>query len=53
MSISRCMCEPRETVQSLGDDTYAVVTGSKGAWKHGQHTERGSPCQWVASLAHR
>ena len=53
MSICCCMYEPTETAQSLGDDTHAVATRSKEAWKHGQHTERGPPCQWVAGLAHR
>ena len=34
------MCEPMWTVQSLGDDTHAVVKRPKWAREHGLHTER-------------
>ena len=51
--MSCCMCEPMETAQSLGDDTHAVVKRPKWAWEYGIDTERGPPCRWVASLAHR
>ena len=35
--MSRCMCEPLETAQSLGDDTRAVVARPKWAREHGLH----------------
>ena len=38
MSMFCCMCEPVETAQSLGDDTYAVVRRSEGAQEHGLRT---------------
>ena len=36
-----CMWEPTETAQSVGDDTRAVATASKGAKEHGLHTKCG------------
>ena len=33
-----CMCEPVVTAQSLGDETYVVVTRPQWAREHGQHT---------------
>ena len=36
--MSCCMCEPKETAQSLGDDTHAVVKRPRWASEYGQHT---------------
>ena len=48
--MSSCMCEPVETAQSLGDDTYAVVTRPKWAREQGLHKVCGPPCRWVVRL---
>ena len=41
MSTSCCMCEPMETAQCPGDDTHAVVAGTKWAREHGIHAKCG------------
>ena len=39
MSMSCCMCEPMETVQSLGDDTHRVIAQATRALEHGPRTD--------------
>ena len=53
---TKCPCpaacaSPWRLLRLFGDDTHVVDTRPKWAREHGLHTECGSLCRWVASLA--